>query len=87
MAMASGGGVVDDIISLAHIHRHRGLDRHHTSLTKYDDVYKAGNIMQPPNGPVYRCHDPHPEIFVSDRVHIWYLLVGSSSTVFPAPNM
>ncbi|KAI3323296.1 hypothetical protein HD806DRAFT_498727 [Xylariaceae sp. AK1471] len=61
MAMASGG-VIDNSVSTTHIHHHRSLNHRHASLMKYD-IQQEENLMQPPDGPVYRCHDPHPEIF------------------------
>ncbi|GAP89075.1 hypothetical protein SAMD00023353_0902720 [Rosellinia necatrix] len=36
---------------------------HHASFTKRDAQRQGTNFPQPPNGPVFRCHDPHPEIF------------------------
>jgi hypothetical protein len=71
MALATaGGGVVADCINIASPtrvhHDHLRIDNHnHVSLIKYDVQQQARSLAMPPNGPVYRCHDPHPELFVS----------------------
>ncbi|KAI1195078.1 hypothetical protein F5X97DRAFT_326872 [Nemania serpens] len=67
VASATDGGIVDDIILPAahHLHRphHHGSNHPRASLTGRDLQHQERYLPQPPNGPVYRCHDPHPEIF------------------------
>ncbi|KAI0398293.1 Apc13p protein-domain-containing protein [Xylariaceae sp. FL0594] len=45
------------------IHRHSGLRGHHHAPVMRVDARQVAHPGQPPNGPVFRCHDPHPEQF------------------------
>ncbi|KAI8622982.1 hypothetical protein F5Y19DRAFT_468878 [Xylariaceae sp. FL1651] len=62
MALATVGAV--NIALPARVHHHGHSHPHHASLMKYQ-VQQADDLAKPPNGPIYRCHDPHPEIFGS----------------------
>ncbi|KAI0407370.1 hypothetical protein F4802DRAFT_595189 [Xylaria palmicola] len=59
--VAANGGM----ISLRH---HRiihggGVEDTHASLMKRGVQHQERYVAEPYNGPTYRCHDPHPEIF------------------------
>ncbi|KAJ8109996.1 hypothetical protein ONZ43_g5990 [Nemania bipapillata] len=61
------GGDVDGIAWPAqHIryhHHHHGFDPPYTPPMKRGIQHQKRYTQEPYNGPVYRCHDPHPEIF------------------------
>ncbi|KAI1124504.1 hypothetical protein F5Y10DRAFT_269007 [Nemania abortiva] len=65
LAATAGVGVNNGGLPSEHTHghRHRGSDRSPAFLMKRDINYQERSFPQLPNGPVYRCHDPHPEIF------------------------
>ncbi|KAI0491190.1 hypothetical protein F4859DRAFT_508978 [Xylaria cf. heliscus] len=65
MALAAGGGgvVVDDLVLPLHHHHGRGFNHPHAGQIKRDIQHQERKIPEPYNGPTYRCHDPHPEIF------------------------
>ncbi|KAI0874168.1 hypothetical protein GGS24DRAFT_516828 [Hypoxylon argillaceum] len=68
MALAtSGDGAVGNLALPAqhthYHHHHRNSDHPHASLITRDMQHQERFIQEPYNGPVYRCHDPHPEIF------------------------
>ncbi|GAW12752.1 hypothetical protein ANO14919_021230 [Xylariales sp. No.14919] len=46
-----------------HHHHHGGFDRSHLLSPGHQIQPQERSLPQPPIGPVYRCHDPHPEIF------------------------
>ncbi|TGJ81940.1 hypothetical protein E0Z10_g6837 [Xylaria hypoxylon] len=57
---------VDNAASPQHIHRHhhhRGFNHPHALPVGHGTQLEERKVPQSPNGPVYRCHDPHPEIF------------------------
>ncbi|KAF2970352.1 hypothetical protein GQX73_g3237 [Xylaria multiplex] len=62
MALATS---VDSVVSPQHIHHHhhRGFDQPHEFLAPPGSQPQQGRVLKSPDGPVYRCHDPHPEIF------------------------
>ncbi|KAJ2986492.1 hypothetical protein NUW58_g5002 [Xylaria curta] len=55
----------NDVFSAHHNHHnhHRSFDHPHPSLIKHNLKQQERHIPQSPNGPIYRCHDPHPEVF------------------------
>ncbi|KAI1115773.1 hypothetical protein F5Y14DRAFT_449580 [Nemania sp. NC0429] len=59
-AAATNGGVGNKIILPAAHHAHAHSSHH---LMGHALQHQARYLPEPPNGPVYRCHDPHPEIF------------------------
>ncbi|KAI1283668.1 hypothetical protein F5Y07DRAFT_158642 [Xylaria sp. FL0933] len=63
MALATSGGLVDDLAS-QHIHRHdhRSFDHLHMVTVKHD-VQPQKRQIQSARGPAHRCHDPAPELF------------------------
>ncbi|KAI1175424.1 hypothetical protein F4777DRAFT_578920 [Nemania sp. FL0916] len=44
-------------------HRHADFVHHSESLIEHGLWHHEKRLPQRPTGPVYRCHDPHPEIF------------------------
>ncbi|KAJ8129523.1 hypothetical protein O1611_g4107 [Lasiodiplodia mahajangana] len=65
-AAKAGGGSVDNIaLPTHHTHNHylRSLDHHYVVSTEHAIDHQQRSFPHVPNGPVYRCHDPHPEIF------------------------
>ncbi|KAI0197365.1 hypothetical protein EV127DRAFT_403480 [Xylaria flabelliformis] len=63
MALAAGGDVIDDVILPLHHHHGHGFIHPHAGPIKHDVQLQERKVPQPPNGPTYRCHDPHPDIF------------------------
>ncbi|KAI0201094.1 hypothetical protein F4808DRAFT_139055 [Astrocystis sublimbata] len=45
------------------VHQHHGLLHSHAGLFKHEAHLQERKLAQAPNGPTYRCHDPHPELF------------------------
>lgn len=66
LALAAPGNRVD--ISSDPSQQHLHHLHPHGSRYPHDVNQQKRHIPQSPNGPVYRCHDPHPELFVSDLV-------------------
>ncbi|KAI1310025.1 hypothetical protein F5Y03DRAFT_47466 [Xylaria venustula] len=65
VAVAAFGGIGDNGVSSQHIHRlyDRGPDPPHPLTAEEELQLEKGHGPQNPYGPVYRCHDPYPEIF------------------------
>ncbi|KAI0424095.1 hypothetical protein F5Y09DRAFT_325385 [Xylaria sp. FL1042] len=64
MALATSGGLVDDLTSSQHIYHPdlHSLDHPHMLTVKHD-VQLQERQIQSSRGPAHRCHDPAPEIF------------------------
>lgn len=66
-------GLLGLVLATAEVHPHAyhrggvGIGQHYAQLVKDD-------LQKPPTGPVYRCHDPHPEIFVSFSLLNWFIV-------------
>lgn len=92
MALAtSGDGAVGNLALPAqhthYHHHHRNSDHPHASLITRDMQHQERFIQEPYNGPVYRCHDPHPEIFVSSLLHTLPVLQRSSLFLVDNPGL
>ncbi|KAI0525707.1 Apc13p protein-domain-containing protein [Xylaria bambusicola] len=60
LVLATSVNRVDsNMVSSQHTHRHLPGGSIHRREVKQHERH----ISQSPNGPVYRCHDPHPELF------------------------
>ncbi|KAI0454538.1 hypothetical protein F5B21DRAFT_504235 [Xylaria acuta] len=63
VALAAGGDVIDNMVLPRHHLHGRSLNHPHAGLIKHGTQHQERKLPQPPSGPTYRCHDPHPEIF------------------------
>ncbi|KAI1746439.1 hypothetical protein F4782DRAFT_544256 [Xylaria castorea] len=61
MALAAGGNVINNVVLPLHHHHGRSFNHPHAGSIKHE--HQERKLPQSPNGPTYRCHDPHPEIF------------------------
>lgn len=66
MALAAGdsSGAIDDLVLPLHYHHGRSFNHPHAGQVKHQ--LEERKLPEPYNGPTYRCHDPHPELFVSE---------------------
>ncbi|KAI0533264.1 hypothetical protein GGR58DRAFT_125583 [Xylaria digitata] len=62
MALATS---VDNVVSPQHIHHHhhRDFNQPRALFVVNGAQVEEGHVPKAPYGPVYRCHDPHPEKF------------------------
>ncbi|KAI0445449.1 hypothetical protein F4803DRAFT_570885 [Xylaria telfairii] len=61
LASGDGSGVIDDLVLPLHHHHSRSFNHPHAGPIKHQ--LQERKIPEPYNGPTYRCHDPHPELF------------------------